>query len=1461
MDIPRNASLSAAPRPQTPQRTVSGTDLQYSKPLARLNHPSRLSNVRSVSQPSHLIDLTDHVETRNTLAFFQNRELVTASPQVIDFVDSEDDGQPPAKKLKLSASDLQYGDNAGSEEIDRAHQTIPGTPLPSLVKTNTSKTTTSTNHRRNGAVENAARRADGINPPPMAVRIPGTKQVADFSPWLGNHPEDVLTETVIKGGYTGTGPGTSQSESSSAKATIWPNLSQKNNMGLQTLSYLFAQVMEKRQTLGKCTAASTFKPPPRVTVTDTKREAWLRDLANPDIPLRKQSRTIPHGIRGKVLMEQCLSKDIPLSRAVWLAKCVGANELRACKRKGVSGTAAASGESKWVCEWTMSVEQFVEGVINTCGEPDWQMRMNYAIKLATSFYVEKLLDADHYLDWIVSSLAEANANRLPIWIVLAQIYWKDIAVFVRRGRRLAETLLERLHSIMEQPSTPYDLLKSRLQKLVTMLAMTNRACLIIPQTWVKYKYLLAAPKLSTNEKATVIANNIITRNERLSDPLRHTPANSRSALFDLYNDLDGFTLTTGSLERLVKNCIATIPDDLELVQALLKWSSTPYRQGVARVYLTARVLSDLHKLGRETDSAILDYLNNASKSTAIDVDNLYHVIAHMVRLDSFSVGRYMQWLITSGILSEPNASSLATGLLATLPTDTLAQHVRNTRTMLLQRMGSESGVLTGYHTAMEAFDTALAQATSEFSGPVQVPSDLSPSLKMALADSIRSRMRRMTEAASISMGAFCIFRECFELLSDMVALAELLATAIDSENIPLLATTTDTISLHAESFAALSKLDTLVDGIFERYRTVRSQQVLDRPFIQALRTLAKRLRRMPMAKLLDNDLAICDQQSSMMACSPASDNLVGMHASSLDSDDDIDAVFASGNSMEQQLMQRVFMRIVQHAAKGHCVQSESVSKVCRWLRQLRALDLTGFDQMAATYLTSTFEGATRDSVSTAAITCLVASGCSTLYSVTSAAVKNSTPQAAITAIDLLLCPTIASDSLHPAEKYRYRKKQIRYRIEKLDDAMLLLYTACKSTEFVADSSYVVDLLVEYTAKVKPSGVGRFQQLAHDPSVVANCKRICQAMMKRNGPTTSGDVLDPRSIFAMADPLTVRFARGLLGFVIVAEKQNGSDCQRVIHDLFVTAIVERNPVWPQLLTAVGTETKKSLHDWAQEQLLFAATKFSDQSNSSDALIFSYLALIDITKEAAADEDDTTVMVAVTDKLREVERQLTEGTNVADKHKFSPTYGLLRMLLHICILHAQKAPFDSDGSKSARGQLLLILCTLLVHPEMQRQQSLIEYIFDLASILADGLPETTLNLIPRSTPQTLARDPRVDSLLGSVSGNATRTWLGLSSQTQSAGPAGTTQQQRALNKHPSSQQMQGRPAAPGHAIAPGGSQLQQRANWPAQFGANRPFVEAKVTPYQLRSWEIMPDSTPVMGSNDTSLSLTLFAARKV
>lgn len=228
-----------------------------------------------------------------------------------------------------------------------------------------------------------------VEPPPDAPRLASSSRSeaaqgdsfgknlfsgrADFFPWTGSHHEDDwTTESIARGIFEKHNP----TETNSARPAILPALKQKS--GLQNLSTIFMGVLNQRRQRGQVTTPSTFKPPPRVTLTDTKREVWLKDLANPATPLRRLSRTIPHGVRGRALLDQCLNKKVPTERAVWLAKCVGANELRANKRKGVNGAVVVGGEHKWCRDWTIFVEQFVDSVLASAGEGDWKSNVTYA---------------------------------------------------------------------------------------------------------------------------------------------------------------------------------------------------------------------------------------------------------------------------------------------------------------------------------------------------------------------------------------------------------------------------------------------------------------------------------------------------------------------------------------------------------------------------------------------------------------------------------------------------------------------------------------------------------------------------------------------------------------------------------------------------------------------------------------------------------------------------------------------------------------------------------------------------------------------------------------------------------------------------------------------------------------------------------------------------------------------------
>ena len=69
------------------------------------------------------------------------------------------------------------------------------------------------------------------------------------------------------------------------------------------------------------------------------------------------------------------------------------------------------------------------------------------IGLATHIYAEHLLDRDHYMDWLLDSLERSPQSKLPIWMLIIQIYWKDMLRLRRTARKLVAVLLHHLHEV------------------------------------------------------------------------------------------------------------------------------------------------------------------------------------------------------------------------------------------------------------------------------------------------------------------------------------------------------------------------------------------------------------------------------------------------------------------------------------------------------------------------------------------------------------------------------------------------------------------------------------------------------------------------------------------------------------------------------------------------------------------------------------------------------------------------------------------------------------------------------------------------------------------------------------------------------------------------------------------------------------------------------------------------------
>jgi hypothetical protein len=71
----------------------------------------------------------------------------------------------------------------------------------------------------------------------------------------------------------------------------------------------------------------------------------------------------------------------------------------------------------------------------------------YSVRLATYLYSEHLLDSEHYMDWLSTSLESCPLAKAPIWILITQILWPELLKYRKYGRRLVAALCSHLQGV------------------------------------------------------------------------------------------------------------------------------------------------------------------------------------------------------------------------------------------------------------------------------------------------------------------------------------------------------------------------------------------------------------------------------------------------------------------------------------------------------------------------------------------------------------------------------------------------------------------------------------------------------------------------------------------------------------------------------------------------------------------------------------------------------------------------------------------------------------------------------------------------------------------------------------------------------------------------------------------------------------------------------------------------------
>ncbi|KAI9740112.1 MAG: RNA polymerase II mediator complex subunit [Claussenomyces sp. TS43310] len=1311
----------------------------------------------------------------------------------------------------------------------------------------------------------------------------------DFFPWTGNHLEDQFSDHVIRQGYFDKSQ-TSQNETGSARLSLFPSL--KHKSGLQTLSSLFTNVLAQRRAHGQITTPPTFKPPPRVTLTDTKRETWLRDLANPCISLRRLSRTIPHGIRGKGLLEQCLSKKIPTERAVWLAKCVGANEIRAFKRKSITGAFAMGGEAKWIRDWTVLVELFVESVIASCGEKDWKLRIHYAIRLAAHLYTEQLLDRDHYMDWLSSSLENCVLAKLPVWLLIVQIYLKDLLPYRKYGRRVVTALCAHLETVnlILAPSNELltgeqanecpdrDIFLPLIDRIALLLRGLIPSCpenCVLPKVWAKCgKVLKSCLQLDTS---LIYVNPFLfglinSRNQYLVPVTPFTGTSPRRRLFKLLDT----TLSQPFPAGLVKECWSLTSDHPMLVHSVLEWSTSLHRPGITKVFVGARLLRNWTRVGIDVSDAILSFVASDMCSSCFSRPILYHLVSELARSGHFSMLKYLQWLIArGGIRDEADLDSngpCANRLLAELSAHDLPEQTKRLRRTVLSRASvsadMESQVLAAEVANMSLLlpytlaSSASAPRSSGWQGAGYnsgrisvlsraVKSDLGLWARNIVSQRVNISVCSAEEAwkaedlasqkPAIPPDEFNTIRAMLEDCEDIPILADILQLVSDTDDVQVLASATDTLNRHLNAFAAIGAMTDLFDKLLARLQSRISDHRADVSVLLApLTALACRIPGADGACLqLTQELARRNRKTAADAYSPVSDQVVeSLQSSEAGFSDEVEKVLASGTLMDKSTLGRLFQTIM-NRLRASWFKLAQQQRVCsQLLSRLRDFDPKHFDGLMSSWL-HTFITLSSRPILTLVLEPLISLGCVTFRDVlvsttsvlghaTAAGTSSRLRAIASETLVLLLGPSPGNGVMTPEESYRldierrkvlkdFSKESLRVLRKAIE---ILAPTTGPEREqllFTCQGSPMHELLQEL-ALTDPVAIGQELMLPltkNEHSEVHNIityllDNLLELDVSFEVTISLTSAARIERALQLADDLTLPFCQLKLQMVFALEHDGAppdvggaQSCLEIFENVVNNAVDTDNQAWISLVPTLDDQIARHLCQRAQRAFLhlLPSAKVLDSLTSfpDDDISLASQQLVVVA---------ATVCSLPATQISQMGHQMLEKladfwSIVAQPeiHQRLPVVrGALSLMLEFIKIHAKVLDFDKSSS-GLRSRILLSLCALFLecrkHGNTTENDPLLTHIFDVAILLVDDLPEDARLYCSR--------------LLKGKTNDANITYL--------------------------------------FGCSPAPTEWLQT------------YQRGKLAPYPLRKWEILSEPTPNIGENDTSLSLTLFRARKL
>ena len=807
-------------------------------------------------------------------------------------------------------------------------------------------------------------------------------------------------------------------------------------------------------------------------------------------------------------------------------------------------------------------------------------------------------------------------------------------------------------------------------------------------------------------------------------------------------------------------------------------------------------------------------------------------------------------------------------LLLELPLQGLAPHVLNLRQTLLSSLGvsheHESNIVLTVKAKLadQIPDFFPPQHATQSSAISDIDySTLSQTVKSSIARWIRQtlilRLQALNVACSdaddhnraivdsansrsdlITLGQFQALRSVFEEIGEFAVLADCLNLLSAEVHGSILTAVADTINHYFDIFDSIGAADNLFQNLCRQQEDAPGHELIEKGFLESLVDLGCRL---PSAAQeiprLRKELSMYTPKPSAAACSPISDTMVeAIQSSEPAFADEMDQVLTNGTTMDVPTLSRVFARIIAHLEKSLLELECSILRFSQILVRLRGFAPKTFDTLLLERLQLWLQSDSRPKLSRI-IPPMICSKIIALKTVVNAIAQNLNAEGsprhktllALDAVDLVA--EAYFERMLTVDYRRYRLLDQLHRLERTAPTSLLTIVGV-----VIQASSSADLMTQSQAKrhVESSAVRSFlrrlllqrhgtgkraEEVLGSFFLSASTLKVIGGLLHKGHVTSSDSGLSTKILRLLDDisDFNMPLARVELKTVLDSAVEPPEVCTRILSEILVkrarTSTAGRIELWTCLVSELSVSQAAAVRDKAESELLSRALR--DMTSMSSENRHGDLHLI---VEAAAFSVPYTETSPILDQISDSLATLVASSQLEkhqlDRPEMDPLFQFIDVILRLLTIH-QTTIQHPKFSQNILHQIVMSLALLLIHPLLASHPDLSNRLSDVLSLLSDSLSDDNRSRCIRALRDYhQTRDPRLRFIFGYAE-TVEKEWLQLVTKSTSAAET----------------------KAEGAAAA-----------------------TTTTIPYPLRRWEMMQDATPVATENDTSLSLTLFGARK-